>query len=105
MNLFTKKIEAKLTRGGGHAKIGAICKIFGGPATWILFGSEPGEPDVLWTVADLGIGFIEYGTVLRSELEELRAGPFRLPLERDLYFQHEGKPVEFFTTQEMLSGI
>ena len=67
-----------------------VVKIFNpyGAATWLLTESDPDDPDCLFGLCDLGQGFPELGSVLRSEIEELRInrGGYRLPLERDAYF-------------------
>ena len=47
---------------------------------------DPDDPDRLFGLCDLGLGFPELGYVSRGELSRLR-GPMGLPVERDLYFE------------------
>ena len=64
-----------------------VVKIFNpsGPATWLISEQDPADPDTLFGLCDLGMGFPEFGHVSLSELEAVR-GPFGLGLERDLYW-------------------
>ena len=75
-------------------------KIFSpvGTATWLIHSQDPREPDILFGLCDLGLGFPELGNVSLAELEELevparlvinglREVTFRMKLERDLHFQ------------------
>lgn len=73
-------------------------------ATWLLVGMEPAEPDgqVLWVVADLGFGVVEYGTVYRHELEH-SLGPSGLPIERDIHFDPSGLVVDNVISLNSLS--
>jgi hypothetical protein len=103
MTLFTEEINRALLDAGSDGET-AICKLFGGPATWVLFGAEPDNPDTLWGVADLGHGCVEFGTVSRRELEALKIPPFGLRLERDLHFR-PGKSLEYYLNQTTLTGI
>ena len=90
MELFTSEIIAKLEengkKSGGRLGHVPVVKIFGGPGTWLIAEYTPGDPDHLFGLCDLGMGFPEMGYVSRGELEGLRIPPFGLPLERDLYF-------------------
>src|SRR3546814_16259744 len=47
---------------------------------------DPDEPDILFGLCDLGLGFPELGSVRLSELESVE-GPLGLGIERDLYFE------------------
>lgn len=64
-----------------------VLKLFDpcGAATWLISAMEPDDPDILFGLCDLGLGFPEIGSVLLSELEAIRR-PFDLRIERDLYF-------------------
>jgi len=90
MKLLTKQIEKALanpTLNGQNAQY-PICKFFNpcGAATWLIFARETGDSaDILWGVADLGFGCVEYGTISLSELQNLRL-PFGLTIERDLHW-------------------
>jgi hypothetical protein len=46
---------------------------------------DPHEPDILFGLCDLGMGFPELGSVRLSELQSVR-GPLGLGIERDLMF-------------------
>jgi hypothetical protein len=90
MKLFTKEIDNKLFKqypmGANLENQVVVAKIFNpyGRGVWYLLNSDPNDPDYIWAIVDLID--VEMSSVSRSELEELRVPPFRLPLERDLYF-------------------
>lgn len=50
--------------------------------TWLATEIDREEPNRLWALADLGIGFCEYGAVWLPELLSLRRR-LGLPVERD----------------------
>lgn len=104
MKLITKEIDEKLTKAGYHGKT-AICKFFcpWGAATWIIFGRDPEDHDVLYGVADLGMGFVEAGGIYLPELEELK-GPFGLTIERDIHFSG-GESLSHYLEMESLAGV
>lgn len=56
-----------------------------GAATWLLTELNPGEPDILFGLCDLGQGFPELGYVRFSELAETK-NRLGINLERDLFF-------------------
>jgi hypothetical protein len=56
-----------------------------GAATWLITELNPGEPDILFGLCDLGQGFPELGTVRFSELAETK-NRLGINLERDLFF-------------------
>lgn len=58
-------------------------------ASWLLTEVDPDDPDIAFGLCDLGLGCPELGTVRISDIETLR-GRFRLPVERDLYFEAHG---------------
>lgn len=103
MKLITKEIQSKLTKAGYHGDK-AICKFFcpWGAATWVIFGQDEECPDILFAVADLGLGFVEAGSVSLSELE-LITGPIGLRIERDLSFTG-GKDMAHYLNMESLAG-
>ena len=103
MKLITKAIENKLSKNG-YENEKAICKFFcpWGAATWVIFGRDEHNPDILSCVADLGMGFVEAGSVSLSELEALR-GPFGLGIERDRSFTG-GKNMSEYLNRETLAG-
>ena len=55
-------------------------------ASWLIADMDPGDPDRLFGLCDLGVGYPELGYVSFGELSRLR-GPMGLPVERDLYFE------------------
>lgn len=98
MNLFPSEILRQLRFNGKSSAFHQIAnlpepdhnpvvKIFdpSGGATWLLTESMPDEPNMLFGLCDLGMGFPELGYVLRSDLESDR-GDYGLSLERDLHF-------------------
>jgi len=90
MKLFTKEIDQKLfdqyIMGSDMENQMVVAKIFNpyGNGVWYLLNSDPSDPDYLWAIVDLFD--VEVGSVSREELETLKVPPFRLGLERDLYF-------------------
>jgi hypothetical protein len=99
--IFTASILYQLAKNGAATRAAQaagkdepqhkpVIKVFNpyGPATWLLTESEPGEPDRLYGLCDLGMGSPELGNVLRSEIEGMRImrGGFGLKLERDAHF-------------------
>ncbi len=56
-----------------------------GTATWLITECRPDEPDILFGLCDLGLGFPELGSVRLSELKSIK-NRLGLPLERDLFF-------------------
>lgn len=65
-----------------------VVKIFtpDGAATWLITEMDEEAPDILYGIGDLGMGFVEFGTISLSELQSIRGG-LRLPVERDLHFR------------------
>lgn len=90
MKLFTKEIDQKLFDqymiGNDLENQMVVAKIFNpyGNGVWYLLNSDPTDPDYIWAIVDLFD--VEMGSVSREELETLKVPPFRLGLERDLYF-------------------
>lgn len=91
MKLFTKEIDKKLfdqfSKGNDLKNQMVVAKIFNpyGRGTWYIINSDPDDPDYLWAIVDLIE--VEVGSVSRSELESIKVPPFRLGLERDMYFE------------------
>lgn len=56
-----------------------------GAATWLLTEMDPREPDIMFGLCDLGLGFPELGYVSLNELKSV-VGPLGLKIERDLHF-------------------
>jgi len=90
MKLFTKQINnilfAQYKHGNDLSKQKVVAKIFNpyGRGVWYILNSDPNDPDYLWAIVDL-IG-VEIGSVSRTQLETMKVPPFKLPLERDIYF-------------------
>ena len=86
MKLITKELDTKLTKAGYDGET-AIMKLFcpWGSATWIITGRDPEQPDVLYGVADLGMGCVEAGSIYLPELVKIRHWS-GLKIERDMHF-------------------
>ena len=56
-----------------------------GASTWLITELNPGEPDILFGLCDLGQGLPELGYVRFSELAETQ-NRLGINLERDLFF-------------------
>lgn len=56
-----------------------------GAATWLLAYLLPEDDNIVWGLADLGLGCPETGDIYLPELIEFR-GRFGLGIERDLHF-------------------
>jgi len=102
MKLITKEIQTKLDKAGWRGEK-AIFKLFNctGGQTWVVFGQDEEEPDILNAACDLGMGCVEFGSISLSEIKAVLGWR----LNRDMYFGNEGKDLKFFLEQETLSGI
>lgn len=103
MKLFTKDINAKLFKqfpmGSNLEKQFVVAKVFNpyGEGRWFLLNSDPEDPDYIWAIVQMH-GEVEMGSVSRRELETLKVGRWKLPLERDLGFS----PVN---AAQLMSGL
>ena len=90
MKLITNEIERRLLENGRRPDEDhqPVVKFFDpcGAATWLITQMDPDEPDILFGLCDLGLGFPELGSVPLSELESVK-GRLGLGIERDLYFE------------------
>ena len=106
MKLITKDIERRLLENGRlpDEEHRPVVKFFDpcGAATWLITQMDPGEPDILFGLADLGLGFPELGTVRLSELESVQ-GRLGLGIERDLYFEAR-YPLSVYAEAAHLAG-
>lgn len=93
MKLMTKEIEKKLlkcpmlSKDGQGTDAEVVVKYFNpyGAGTWLITEGEKQE-DGDWVLFGLCHIFEwEWGTVLLSELENLKVPPFGLGIERDIY--------------------
>lgn len=103
MRLFTKEIDKKLFKqfqyGSDLSKQFVVSKIFNpyGDGRWFILNSDETDPDYIWAIVQMH-GEVEMGSVSRRELETLKVGRWKLPLERDLGFS----PVN---AAQLMSGL
>jgi hypothetical protein len=71
-------------------------------ATWLLTECDIDEPDRLFGLADLGLGYPELGFVSLQEIIEVR-GRLGLPVERDQHFIAD-KPLSQYVTEARAAG-
>ena len=106
MKLMTKAIQSQLEKNRElpEADRKVVVKYFtpDGGATWWISERDPHNPDLLFGLCDLGLGFQELGSVSLRELEELR-GAFGLPVERDLFWDSTQTLAE--VTEKSFEGI
>lgn len=99
MKLFTKaqyeqllengRKQARHTGASADLDFHPVVKLFNayGAGTWLITEIDPEEPDIAWALADLGMGYAEFGTISLSELAGLRH-QFGFPLiERDRHWE------------------
>jgi hypothetical protein len=81
-----------------------VVKLFtpDGAATWLLTEADPDDPDRLFGLADLGLGYPELGYFNLNEVLALR-GRLGLPVERDQYFV-AAKPLSAYTADARRAG-
>lgn len=115
MKLFTKEQHEKLlangrqraadTRTGFELDFTPVVKLFNpyGAGTWLITEIDHEEPDIAWCLADLGMGYAEFGTVSLSELTSLRH-QFGFPLiERDRHWEAAG-PISAYIAVSIPAG-
>ncbi|WP_341487162.1 DUF2958 domain-containing protein [Pararhizobium sp. A13] len=110
MQLIIDNIRTRLLENGARFAEGPdfdpvpVFKLFtpDGAATWLIASAEPDEPDILFGLCDLGVGFPELGSVRLSEIENIR-GLLGLPVERDLGFR-PSKPISAYTSEAITRG-
>lgn len=71
-------------------------------ATWLLSEVDPDDPDRLFGLCDLGLGFPELGYVSLAEIAAVR-GRLGLPVERDLHFVGD-KPLSVYAEEARKHG-
>ena len=81
-----------------------IVKLFtpDGAATWLISEVDPDDPDRLFGLCDLGLGFPELGYVSLAEISVVR-GRLGLPVERDLHFVAD-KPLSAYAEEARKRG-
>lgn len=107
MKLFTGAILKKLfangaaQKGNPHGSIDfyPVVKLFlpVGGATWLFTKLDPDDPDLLFGLCDLGLGFPELGDTSRREIESV-VGKMGLKIERDLFFKAD-KPLSAYAEE------
>jgi len=89
MPLIPDDLRARLLANGANCEVDhvPVLKLFDptGAATWLITEMDPEEPDILFGLCDLGMGFPELGSVSLAELESVK-GHLSLGIERDLDF-------------------
>jgi hypothetical protein len=73
-----------------------------GAATWLISEVDPDDPDRLFGLCDLGLGFPELGYVSLKEITALR-GPLGLAVEWDAHFVAE-KPLSVYADEARARG-
>ena len=71
-------------------------------ATWLISEADPDEPDILFGLCDLGLGFPELGSVRLSEIETVR-GAIGLRVERDIHFDAD-RPISIYASLARVTG-
>lgn len=71
-------------------------------ATWLISEVDPDDPDRLFGLCDLGLGFPELGYVSLAEITALK-GPLGRPVERDLHFVGN-KPLSVYADEARANG-
>lgn len=114
MELITPKL-AKTLRTNWPDQSGRrppALKLFSpsGAATWLIHSAEPSEPDRLFGLCYLGMGFPELGYVSLKELQNLQISvklhvgleimDFTISIERDLHF----KPTHSLSTYALAAS-
>ena len=98
MTLITTKQRVKLLESGQEGMT-PIVKIFGGSVTWLLTGESNGY---FFGYVDLGMGCVEWGTVISvKEISTLRVQMGIYP-ERDLHYTPKNAN---FLDMESLVGV
>lgn len=81
-----------------------VCKLFtpDGAATWLLSECDPDDPDRIFALCDLGLGYPELGWCSLEEMTALR-GKLGLPVERDRTFVPD-KPLSVYADEARTAG-
>lgn len=81
-----------------------VCKLFmpDGAGTWLLNECDPDDPDRLFGLCDLGLGFPELGWCSLEEITALR-GKLGLSVERDQTFVPD-KPLSAYAEEARAAG-
>ncbi|MGY4155585.1 hypothetical protein ACVINW_001427 [Bradyrhizobium sp. USDA 4461] len=81
-----------------------VVKLFSpdGAATWLISEVDPDDPDRLFGLCDLGLGFPELGYVSLAEISSVK-GRLGLSVERDLHFAAD-KPMSAYAEEARANG-
>lgn len=81
-----------------------VLKLFtpDGAATWLISEVDPDDPDRLFGLCDLGLGYPELGYVSLAEISSVR-GQLGLSVERDLHFVAD-KPMSAYAEEAREQG-
>ncbi|WP_298372311.1 DUF2958 domain-containing protein [uncultured Bradyrhizobium sp.] len=71
-------------------------------ATWLISEVDPDDPDRLFGLCDLALGYPELGYVSLLEIVEVR-GRLGLPVERDIHFVAD-KPLSAYADEARVKG-
>lgn len=71
-------------------------------ATWLISEVDPDDPDRLFGLCDLGLGYPELGYVSLAEISAVK-GPLGLPVERDRNFVAD-KPLSAYAEEARAHG-
>ena len=71
-------------------------------ATWLISEADPDDPDRLFGLCDLGLGYPELGYVSLAEMGAVKGG-LGLPVERDLHFVAD-KPLSAYADEARSKG-
>jgi hypothetical protein len=71
-------------------------------ATWLISEVDPDDPDRLFGLCDLGLGYPELGYVSLAEITSVK-GRLGLPVERDLHFVAD-KPLSAYAEEARAKG-
>ncbi len=106
--LVTPAIQERLLANWkvGDADHVPVVKLFfpAGAHTWLITEMSPEQPDILFGLCDLGMGFPELGYVSLSELEGVKT-VFGLGIERDLHFTARYPLSVYAEAARIASGI
>jgi hypothetical protein len=71
-------------------------------ATWLITECDPDDPNRLFALCDLGLGYPELGYVSLAEIKEV-GGRLGLPVERDANFIGD-KPISAYAEEARAKG-
>ncbi|WP_442894178.1 DUF2958 domain-containing protein [Bradyrhizobium sp. AZCC 1721] len=87
--------------GGDHFPVVKLFTPDAG-ATWLISEVDPDDPDRLFGLCDLGLGYPELGYLSLAEITAVK-GPLGLPIERDRTFVAD-KPLSAYAEEARTNG-